>query len=132
MIDLRITKFEAWQASEDSLQIKCAEFTKKELLKRGYSQKLFFHVPNGGNRNAREGAKLKLMGTQPGVSDVFIMVSLGGYSGLIIELKNFKGDLSPDQKEFLPAMHDQGFLCLVINDLETYKENVTTYLDLKQ
>lgn len=132
MIDLRLPKSEAWQKSEDSFQIKCAEFTKKELLRRGYSQKLFFHPPNGGNRSQREGAKLKLMGTQPGVSDIFLMIRLGGYSGFICELKNFEGTLSKDQKEFLPAMAKQGFLCVVINSLEVYKENVTAYLDQKQ
>jgi len=31
---------------------------------------LWWHTPNGGYRNAREAAKLKAMGTLPGVSDL--------------------------------------------------------------
>ena len=33
----------------------------------------FFHVPNGGRRNPREGARLKKQGVIPGVADLAIM-----------------------------------------------------------
>lgn len=129
--DLRKPAKLAWQESEDSLQIKCAEFTKKALLARNLPQ-LFHHIPNGGNRSKREGAKLKLMGTLSGVPDIFIPFRTPDNSGLYVELKNHKGKPSPAQIDFMEGATQEGFLCVVVNDLETYKEVVTEYLNERQ
>lgn len=128
MIDLRKPRSEAWQLSEDSLHIKCMEFTKKELLKRSLPQ-LAHHCPNGGNRNQREAGKLKLMGVLPGVPDIFIPFRSGEFSGLYVELKDHKGRVSDAQIAYMTAATEEGFLCVVVNDLETYKETVTSYLN---
>lgn len=128
MIDLRKPSKDAWQKSEDSLQIKCAEFTKKELLRRNLPQ-LFHHCPNGGNRSQREAAKLKLMGVLPGVPDIFIPFRAGEYSGLYVELKDHKGRPSAHQVGFMEDAAKEGFLCVVINCLDVYKETVTEYLN---
>lgn len=56
-------------------------------------RKLFFHIPNGGTRDKREGAKFKSMGLLPGAPD-FICVS----PLFALELKMPNGRVSPDQK----------------------------------
>jgi hypothetical protein len=63
------------------------------------------HVPNGGQRNAVVGAKLKAQGVKRGVPDVLVFdapIDKARYSyqcGLAIELKNGKaGRVSPEQK----------------------------------
>lgn len=128
MIDLRLPKPEAWQASEESLHKKCMEFTKKSLLKRNYPQ-IAHHCPSGGNRSQREGANFKLLGVIPGVPDIFVPIRKGDYSGLYVELKDAKGKPSQFQIDYMKAVTEQGFLCLLINCLEVYKENLTQYLD---
>lgn len=81
--------------------------------------KWMFAVPNGGNRDMRQGARLKMTGTRAGVWDIFLPVPitiqamLGGngnpsrqYNGLWIEMKKPKtqnqtaGRLQGNQKEF--------------------------------
>ncbi len=119
MIDKRISSKLAWQLSEDSLQIKCAQFAKKCLYQNDEPQ-VFHHVANGGNRSRREGARFKLMGVLPGVPDIFLPLRSETYSGLYIELKNFKGKLAEAQVDFMMAATREGFLCIVINDLETF------------
>lgn len=56
-------------------------------------RKLFFHIPNGGARDKREGAKFKAMGLLPGAPDMLLISPL-----MAIELKMPGGRLSPDQK----------------------------------
>ena len=46
-----------------------------------------FAVPNGGNRDARVGARLKMTGVKRGVPDVFLPVPKGRFAGLFIEMK---------------------------------------------
>jgi hypothetical protein len=128
MNDLRIPKAEAWQGTEDQLQIKCAEFTKKLLLSLGLPQ-IAHHCASGGRRNPREASKFKLMLVIPGVPDIFIPIRNKNYSGLYIELKNAKGKPSPEQLAYMNAVTEQGFLCVMVNDLETYKRIVTEYLN---
>lgn len=131
MHDLRIDRKLAWPGSEDSLHMKCMEFTKKELLKRKLPQ-IAHHAANGGNRSQREAGKFKLLGVLPGVPDIFIPLRTKDHSGLYVELKNAKGKLGPAQIEYMEAVAEQGFLCLVVNDLDTYKQNVIAYLNEHQ
>lgn len=67
---------------------------------------IWYHPPNGGARSAREGAKLKAMGTQRGVPD-FAFVLPGGRAAFI-ELKASGGRLSKEQKDFAVRAHDLG------------------------
>jgi len=65
---------------------------------------LMFHPPNGGKRSARTGAKLKAMGTKPGVPDVVLPVPRQGYGALFIELKTPQGRMSESQKGWYQAL----------------------------
>jgi len=57
-----------------------------------------FHVPNGGRRDGRTGARLKREGVKAGVPDIVIV--MGGGRCAMIELKADKGRLSSQQKEW--------------------------------
>jgi hypothetical protein len=62
---------------------------------------LWFHVPNGEERDKRTAAKLKAMGVRPGVADlVFIWRAVGGLKILFLELKAPKRKPSDVQNEF--------------------------------
>lgn len=131
MKDLRKPAKQAWQGSEDSLQIKCAEFAKKALYLAGEPQ-VFHHSPNGGNRTQREASKFKAMGVLPGVPDTFLPLHSGEFCGLYIELKKAGGSPSPDQKKFLKAVAAEGYLAVIVNDLDTFKEVFTAYLEQRK
>lgn len=65
---------------------------------------LCWHTPNGGQRNAREGAKFKRLGVKAGVPDLFIPEFK-----LFIELKTEIGRLSEAQIKMLNALNDYGY-----------------------
>jgi len=82
-------------------QIKLAEY----LDMKGYC---WCHVPNGGNRDAKTGAKMKKQGVKPGVPDVLIFDDpCNNSNGIAIELKRSNGrllDVRESQKEWLKAL----------------------------
>lgn len=129
--DLRKPAKLAWQGSEDSLQIACAAFAKKLLYTTGEPQ-VFHSIPNGGRRAPREAARLKAAGVLSGVADTFLPLRAGPHCGLYIELKRTGGTPSPEQKVFLTAVSDEGYLALVINDLDTFKEVFTAYIEQRK
>jgi len=70
--------------SELSLQGQCYQWAynfRKEV--RG----LLHHIPNGGLRDKREGARLKASGVIAGVCDLFLPMARRGAHGLYIEMK---------------------------------------------
>lgn len=87
---------------------------------------LWCHVPNGEERNARVGAKLKAMGVKPGVPDVLIFdppAELGSDSlfvGTAIELKRSGRPThgTRDQEAWLDALWDRGWWTAVCSGAE--------------
>jgi hypothetical protein len=88
-------KQDNWIGSEDDFQIAVARLLDASGLD-------WFHVPNGGKRNVREGAKFKRMGVKSGVPDIIIVnpTKTGIYAGLCIELKVGKNRMSDSQREW--------------------------------
>lgn len=86
--------------TEDKLQFLIAQ----ELRKRGI---LFFHVPNGGYRNAREACKLVAMGVLSGVPDLILL--LDNAKTIFIELKIGKNKRSEKQNKFHSQISKMGF-----------------------
>lgn len=63
------------------------EFQKAIAIYLKFNSAFWFHSPNGGFRDAKEGAKFKAMGVLPGVPDCMVLNSNKGFNGLAIELK---------------------------------------------
>lgn len=99
--------------SEDRLTQDCyLWFHKKYPMYRG----CLFHVPNGGNRNAREGKKFKTMGVWPGVSDFLFLFNGKTYC---IELKVGEGKQSPRQRKWEELVNKHNFKYTIVwNQLE--------------
>ncbi|MDB5445646.1 MAG: hypothetical protein JWQ97_963 [Phenylobacterium sp.] len=80
----------------------------------------FFHVPNGEQRDARTGAKLKAMGALAGVPDFALHLPRGQIA--YIELKTSAGAMSDAQFAFRQACiaHGHGHaVCRSVEDVET-------------
>ena len=108
--------------SEDRLQQICFLWHWNEYPdQRG----LLFHVPNGGNRNAREGAKFKTMGVIPGVSDLIFL-----YDGVahFIELKNEKGVQSKRQKNWEALVKAERFPYYIVRSLDSFQILIETII----
>ncbi|GAB5387143.1 MAG: hypothetical protein Alpg2KO_01110 [Alphaproteobacteria bacterium] len=95
---------------EDAMQVDVANWL-HQLEREGLL--IFKHTPNGKNRSAREGYRLKQMGTRAGWPDLDIILPAGtggiGYARMIaIELKYKRGSLNPAQREMLPKLREAG------------------------
>jgi len=77
------------------------------------NQILYFHPPNGGFRNEREGAKFKRMGVKAGVPDIVIPIARQNYHGAFIELKRIGGKVSLHQKFWLVRLEEEGYFTAV-------------------
>ena len=109
--------------SEDRLQQECYMwFHNTYFMYRG----LLFHVPNGGTRNAREGAKFKTMGVVKGVSD-FIFLWKG--DTFFIELKVEGGRQSDDQKRWEVLVKGERFDYFVVWTFVEFKDLITKIID---
>lgn len=108
---------------EDRLQIAAANY-----LRLQYPNVLWLHCPNGGSRNAIEGAKLKAMGVLKGVSDVLILEKRKDATGLAIELKYGKNKPTTEQLEFLDKLKARGWKTEVIYSIDAFIEAVNQYM----
>lgn len=66
-----------------------------------------FAVPNGGNRDVVQAARLKMEGVKRGVPDTCWPVPCGQYASLYIELKAQGGTASEDQLGYQKALREQ-------------------------
>jgi hypothetical protein len=72
---------------------------------------MFHAIPNGGHRSKRTAADLKAEGVRPGVPDYCLPVPRGKFHGLYVELKRTAGGRpSPEQRQWLAALEQQGYL----------------------
>lgn len=68
------------------------------------------HSPNGGRRDAREGAAFKAMGVSAGFPDLTLPYARNGYHGLYIEVKTvIGGRLQESQIEWGEFLKNQGY-----------------------
>lgn len=91
-------------------------------------------IPNGGNRDPREAARLKRQGVKPGVSDVCLPLARRGYHGLYIEMKRSKrhGPAYPtrEQCSFIDAAIAEGYLAKVCYGAEQAITLIRWYADI--
>ncbi len=101
---------------EDSEQTAIAQYLD---LKIGHYN--WCHVPNGGNRNAITGKKLKAQGVKAGVPDIIIFkrskdVIFYRFVGVAIEMKRRdmkSSDVKPEQREWIRQLGDNRWLVYV-------------------
>lgn len=90
---------------------------------------LLFHIPNGGKRNVREGARLKREGVKAGVPDIQLPIPRGMYYGLWVEMKSDKGKLSKNQEIWISKLRNIGHYVTVCYNWEEAKNEIEKYLN---
>ena len=108
---------------ESELQRACVRWFRLQ-----YPGVLFFHIPNGGKRNAREAARFKAEGVVPGIPDLFLAEARHGFHGLFIEMKAGKNRPTPEQADAMQMLSASGYLCAVCYTFEAFKELTDNYL----
>ena len=115
--------------SEDDIQISIIKWATLQTYKGRPLTYYLVHVPNGGYRKGREGAKLKRMGVQAGYPDLILDIPKGGYHGLRIELKKPKGSVTRDnQKERIAALIDEGYYAEVCKGFQDTTQTIKRYM----
>ena len=87
-----------------------------------------FHVPNGGKRGIREGARFKKMGVSAGVPDLHLPVPRRGFTGLYIELKVGTNKPEEAQYEWLQHLHNEGAKAVWCTGWQSARETLVWYL----
>lgn len=110
---------------ESKLQIQCVTWLKYQYP---HLAPLFFAVPNGGSRNAREAAIMKAEGVTAGVSDLILNIPSGRYTQLDIEMKDGSSQ-SAAQKRYQRYAEAVGIMYVVCKSFEVFQSTVQNYLD---
>ena len=80
---------------------------------------LLFAIPNGGQRDAKTGAKMKREGVKRGVPDICLPVARGGFNGMFLEMKFGKNRLTKTQDEWITNLFDAGYFVAVAYGLKS-------------
>lgn len=91
---------------------------------------LLFAIPSGGYRSPRTAGRLHAEGVQPGVPDLCLPVSRGGYHGLWIEMKRPGGTTSPAQASWLAQLAKEGYRVALHSTVDGAWTDITDYLAL--
>lgn len=105
------------------LAIHCAIVDMMRKVKRPGIE--FFHCPNGENRDAKTGAKLKRMGVLPGVSDLIIMDGRGCFFAM--EVKKPGEHATMAQQHFLSAFRATGGKTAIVDSVREAEAVLTNW-----
>lgn len=95
---------------------------------------LWAHIPNERKATLRVMADLERQGLKKGFPDNFIAEPRGKWHGLFIELKRAKKSLSkksPEQRLWVKALNDKGYMAVFCYGAEEAKRVVLEYLEGK-
>lgn len=87
-------------------------------------------IPNGGARHPAVAAKLKAEGVRAGMPDLMLMIAVGGYHGLFIELKAAGGSLRTSQRARLERLQLRGYRAVCCRGFEEARAEIEAYLAL--
>jgi hypothetical protein len=110
----------------------CAFFSWLRLNeKRQATLKLFYAIPNGGQRDHATAISLYLEGVNAGVLDTHLPVARQGKAGLWIEFKSDRGTLSIKQREFRELVEAENHLVHVVREWTEAARITIAYLGLE-
>ena len=102
-----------------------------ELMSKQYPElKLLNGSLNGVRLTIGQAKKAKRAGMKRGYPDIFLPVPRGEYHGLYIELKKKRGSYpTKEQKAWIQALRDQGYVAEVCKGADAAKAIIITYLN---
>jgi hypothetical protein len=80
-----------------------------DYLKYTYPGALYCASAGGVRTSMKQAIKMKATGYVKGVPDLQIFEPMGNYHGLLIEIKDIKGVVSKEQKEWIKELNKRGY-----------------------
>ena len=116
---------------ESDIQIEVINWAKGQMYKNNPLSLYLHHSPNGGDRDAKEAARFKAMGTQSGYPDLTLDIAKGGYHGMRIELKRSDNDKETDnQITRIRILREEGYHAVVTKGYEATVKAIQAYMSL--
>lgn len=116
-------------ASEDAEQCEVIAWA-SENIDRLPGLVALFHIANGGYRDKRTANRLRALGVKKGVPDLFLATARGEYGGLFIEMKVGRNKATPEQRAWISALNQLGYLALVCTGADETIATIERYLAL--
>lgn len=80
-----------------------------DYIKYQYPHVLYCASAGGVRTSMKQAIKMKATGYVKGVPDLQIFEAVGNYHGLLIEIKDIKGVVSKEQKEWIKKLNERGY-----------------------
>lgn len=129
--------------SEDAFQRTAIALVRTIAATQDVPLEAVMHIPNGGQRNAIVGAKLKGMGTVPGYPDIMVFhprrvfrmanseIDTQLYAGLAMELKVWPNKPTPEQLHIHALLKEAGWRVHVCYGIDEVCSAVNEYFGIK-
>lgn len=99
-------------------------------IRKQWFAECVLHIPNERKCSPIQGAYLKALGVQRGVSDLFIAVPVSGFGGYWIELKAPGKKPDEYQLRWLETMAEAGYQTGWFDNWEIAKKKIEQYFSL--
>ena len=98
-----------------------------DYIKYTYPGALYCASAGGVRTSMKQAIKMKATGYVKGVPDLQIFEAVGNYHGLLIEIKDLKGVLSKEQKEWIKKLNDRGYFATYCKGYEATIKVIDDY-----
>jgi hypothetical protein len=98
-----------------------------DYLKYTYPQALYCASAGGVRTSMKQAIKMKATGYVKGVPDLQIFEPMGKYHGLLIEIKDIKGVVSKEQKEWIKELNERGYYATYSRGFESTIKVIDDY-----
>ena len=130
---------DAYQGTEEAFQVSAMGFVRRVVRTAGHAPECAMHVPNGGQRSAIVGAKLKASGVVRGYPDIMVFAPqvlppinrrkevMVPRVGLALELKVWPNKPTKDQEHIHNLLREAGWRVVTCWSLDAVISEVTAY-----
>ena len=98
-----------------------------DYIKYTYPGALYCASAGGVRTSMKQAIKMKATGYVKGVPDLQIFEAVGNYHGLLIEIKDIKGVVSKEQKQWIKDLNDRGYFATYSKGFEATIKVIDDY-----
>jgi hypothetical protein len=98
-----------------------------DYLKYTYPGALYCASAGGVRTSMKQAIKMKATGYVKGVPDLQIFEPMDKYHGLLIEIKDIKGVVSKEQKQWIKLLNERGYYATYSKGLEATIKVINDY-----
>ena len=98
-----------------------------DYIKYTYPSALYCASAGGVRTSMKQAIKMKATGYVKGVPDLQIFEAVGNYHGLLIEIKDLKGVVSKEQKQWIKDLNDRGYFATYCKGYEATIKVIDDY-----